>query len=99
MMAEEQTEYDAGASPADMPKDELTRMVKELESAMKAGGEGTSSSKKPPRCATRWWSCAGNWWAATRRSWKRLRRWPGAGPVRYGRSQAGGRDRSRRYRR
>ena len=45
MMAEEKTEYDAGASPADMPREQVLRMVKELESAMKQAAKALEFEK------------------------------------------------------
>jgi excinuclease ABC subunit B len=98
MVAEEKAEYDAGA-PAGMPKDELLRMVKELESQMKAAAKNLEFEKA----------------AALRDRVVELRRElvgtdaeelaafaeaaGRSGPLRFGRSQAGGRDRGRRYRR
>ncbi|MCC7088164.1 MAG: excinuclease ABC subunit UvrB [Dehalococcoidia bacterium] len=96
--AEEKAEYDAGA-PASMPKDELLRMVKELETQMKTAAKNLEFEKA----------------AALRDKVVELRRelvgtdaeelaaFAAAagrgGPLRFGRSQAGGRDRGRRYRR
>lgn len=98
MVAEEKTPYDAGV-PASMPKDELMRMVKELESQMKAAARNLEFEKA----------------AALRDKVVELRRElvgtdaeelaafaeaaGRSGPLRFGRSQAGGRDRGRRYRR
>ncbi|MGB4862695.1 MAG: excinuclease ABC subunit UvrB [Tepidiformaceae bacterium] len=98
MIAEEKTPYDAGV-PASMPKDELMRMVKELESQMKAAAKNLEFEKA----------------AALRDKVVELRRElvgtdaeelaafadaaGRSGPLRFGRSQAGGRDRGRRYRR
>jgi excinuclease ABC subunit B len=98
MVAEEKAEYDAGA-PAGMPKDELLRLVKELESQMKTAAKNLEFEKA----------------AALRDRVVELRRElvgtdaeelaafaeaaGRSGPLRFGRSQAGGRDRGRRYRR
>ena len=89
----------AGGAGKDLPKDEILRMVKELESQMKAAAKALEFEKA----------------AALRDEVVELRRRlvgsddeelsafasvaSKPGPVRYGRSQAGGRDRSRRYRR
>jgi excinuclease ABC subunit B len=97
--AEEKAGYDAGAAPSELPKDELVRMVKELENQMKAAAKNLEFEKA----------------AALRDRIVELRRelvgtdaeelalFAAAagkgGPLRFGRSQAGGRDRSRRYRR
>jgi len=94
MAAEEKVEYDAGH---EMPKDEVLRLVKELESQMKAAARNLEFEKA----------------AALRDQVVQLRRQlvgsdaeelsafaevaGRSGPVRYGRSQAGGRDRRRRY--
>jgi excinuclease ABC subunit B len=97
MLAEDKSEY--GATPrGEMPKDQVLRLVKELESQMKAAAKGLEFEKA----------------AALRDQVVELRRQlvgsdeeelkafaevaGRGGPVRYGRSQAGGRDRSRRYR-
>jgi excinuclease ABC subunit B len=96
--AEEKAEYDAGV-PASMPKDELLRMVKELETQMKTAARNLEFEKA----------------AALRDKVVELRRElvgtdaeelaafaaaaGRSGPLRFGRSQAGGRDRGRRYRR
>ncbi|HEX6030211.1 MAG TPA: excinuclease ABC subunit UvrB, partial [Tepidiformaceae bacterium] len=98
MAAEDKAQYDSGAVK-ELPKDELLRMVKELESQMKAAAKNLEFEKA----------------AALRDQVVELRRELAGsdeemlsafaavagrgGPVRYGRSQAGGRDRSRRYRR
>ncbi|MGE0599895.1 MAG: excinuclease ABC subunit UvrB [Dehalococcoidia bacterium] len=98
MVAEEKTPYDAGV-PASMPKDELLRVVKELESQMKTAAKNLEFEKA----------------AALRDKVVELRRElvgtdaeelaafaeaaGRSGPLRFGRSQAGGRDRGRRYRR
>ena len=92
--AEEKTEYDAGP---EMPKDEMLRLVKELESQMKAASKALEFEKA----------------AALRDQVVDLRRrMVGSdeeelsqfaavagrpGPIRYGRSQAGGRNRRRKY--
>jgi excinuclease ABC subunit B len=94
MAAEEKVEY---RSFADMPKDEVLRLIKELESQMKAAAKALEFEKA----------------AALRDQVVELRRQlvgddseelaafaavaGRGGPVRYGRSQAGGRDRRRRY--
>ncbi|MCL4242278.1 MAG: excinuclease ABC subunit UvrB [Dehalococcoidia bacterium] len=96
--AEEKAEYDAG-DPASLPKDELLRMVKELETQMKTAAKNLEFEKA----------------AALRDKVVELRRElvgtdaeelaafaaaaGRSGPLRFGRSQAGGRDRGRRYRR
>ncbi len=96
--AEEKAPYDAGVA-ASMPKDEILRMVKELETQMKAAAKNLEFEKA----------------AALRDRVVELRRElvgtdaeelaafaaaaGRSGPLRFGRSQAGGRDRSRRYRR
>ncbi|MGE3075213.1 MAG: excinuclease ABC subunit UvrB [Dehalococcoidia bacterium] len=98
MVAEEKTPYDAGV-PASMPKDELLRVVKELESQMKTAAKNLEFEKA----------------AALRDKVVEMRRElvgtdaeelaafaeaaGRSGPLRFGRSQAGGRDRGRRYRR
>ncbi|MBI2766665.1 MAG: excinuclease ABC subunit UvrB [Chloroflexi bacterium] len=95
-VAEGRTEYDAGPRK-EMPKDEALRMIKELESQMKQAAKALEFEKA----------------AALRDQVVELRRsMIGSdaeelaafaavagrpGPVRYGRSQAGGRDRRRRY--
>ncbi len=97
-LAEEKGEYNA-APTREMPKDDMLRMVKELESQMKAAAKALEFEKA----------------AGLRDKVVELRRQlvgsdseeleafaavaGKAGPVRYGRSQAGGRDRGRRYRR
>ncbi len=94
MAAEEKTEYDAGP---DMPKDEAMRLIKELESQMKSAAKALEFEKA----------------AAIRDQVVELRRrMVGSdeeelsqfaavagrpGPIRYGRSQAGGRNRRRKY--
>ncbi len=96
-VAEEKAEYDAGAPLESLPKDELLRMVKELESQMKTAAKNLEFEKA----------------AALRDQVVELRRSlvgtdaeelaafaavaGRSGPLRYGRSQAGGRDRRRRY--
>ena len=98
MVAEEKSEYDAGV-PSLASKDELMRMVKELETQMKTAARNLEFEKA----------------AALRDKVVELRReLVGSdaeelaafaeaagrrGPLRFGRSQAGGRDRGRRYRR
>jgi excinuclease ABC subunit B len=98
MAAEDKSEYDS-KSARDLPKDELLRMIKELESQMKSAAKALEFEKA----------------AGLRDQVVQLRReMVGSdeeelsafaavagrgGPIRYGRSQAGGRDRSRRYRR
>jgi excinuclease ABC subunit B len=94
MAAEEKTGYDAGP---DMPKDEALRLIKELESQMKSAAKALEFEKA----------------AALRDQVVELRRrMVGSdeeelsqfaavagrpGPIRYGRSQAGGRNRRRKY--
>jgi excinuclease ABC subunit B len=98
MVAEDKPDYDA-RSPRDLPKDDLLRLIKELEGQMKSAAKALEFEKA----------------AALRDQVVELRRqMVGSdeeelkafaevagrrGPLRYGRSQAGGRDRSRRYRR
>jgi excinuclease ABC subunit B len=98
MVAEEKDTYDAGL-PASMSKDDLMRAVKELETQMKTAAKNLEFEKA----------------AALRDKVVELRRelvgtdaeelaaFAEAaglrGPLRFGRSQAGGRDRGRRYRR
>ena len=98
MVAEEKTPYDAGV-PSSMAKDDLLRMVKELETQMKTAAKNLEFEKA----------------AALRDKVVELRRElvgtdaeelaafaeaaGRSGPLRFGRSQAGGRDRGRRYRR
>jgi len=98
-VAEEKGGYDSALAAKDMPRDEILRMIKELETQMKAAAKALEFEKA----------------AALRDEVVELRRrMVGTdeeelsafasvagkpGPVRYGRSQAGGRDRSRRYRR
>jgi excinuclease ABC subunit B len=93
MVAEEKAEY---GDAKDLPKDEILRMVKELESQMKAAAKNLEFEKA----------------AGLRDQVVELRRQlvgsdeeelqafaavaGRGGPLRYGRSQAGGRDRSRR---
>jgi excinuclease ABC subunit B len=95
MAAEEKTGYDAGP---DMPKDETLRLIKELESQMKSAAKALEFEKA----------------AALRDQVVELRRrMVGSdaeelsqfaavagrpGPIRYGRSQAGGRNRRNKYR-
>ncbi len=97
MAAEEKTAYDASRPHAALPKDELLRMVKELESQMKAAAKNLEFEKaaalrdqvielRRDLVGTDQEELAAMAAAAGR-----------AGPVRYGRSQAGGRDRRRRY--
>ena len=98
MIAEEKAEYDPGDTKQ-MPKDHVVRLIKELETQMKASAKALEFERA----------------AAFRDQVVELRRsLVGSddeelhamaevagqrGPVRYGRSQAGGRDRSKRYRR
>jgi excinuclease ABC subunit B len=96
-VAEESAEYDTSVNIAAMPKDDIMRMVKELESQMKAAAKNLEFEKA----------------AALRDQVVELRRnlvgtdaeelaafaavAGRGGPLRYGRSQAGGRDRRRKY--
>ena len=98
MAAEDKSEYDGALSARQMPKDEILRMVKELESQMKAAAKNLEFEKA----------------AALRDQVVELRRElvgsdaeelaafaavaGRGGPLRYGRSQAGGRDRRQRRR-
>ena len=97
-VAEDDAEYDATA-PAALPRDELLRLIKELEGQMKAAAKNLEFEKA----------------AALRDRIVELRRElvgsdeeelgafaevaGRSGPLRYGRSQAGGRDRRRRFKR
>ena len=97
MAAEEKAPYDGAKPGAGLPKDEILRMVKELETQMKAAARNLEFEKA----------------AALRDQVVEFRRQlvgsdeeelsafaaaaGRSGPVRYGRSQAGGRDRRRRY--
>jgi excinuclease ABC subunit B len=97
MLAEDKSEYEA-TPRGEMAKDQVLRLVKELESQMKSAAKALEFEKA----------------AALRDQVVELRRQlvgsdedelkafaevaGRGGPVRYGRSQAGGRDRSRRYR-
>ena len=99
MMAEEKEEYGAKDAAAPKSPDQLLRMVKELETVMKTAAKALEFEKA----------------AAIRDQIVELRRELAGtdedelralaevagqrGSVRYGRSQAGGRDRSRRFRR
>ncbi|MFN8617989.1 MAG: excinuclease ABC subunit UvrB [Dehalococcoidia bacterium] len=98
MVAEEKDTYDAGV-PSSMSKDELMRMVKELETQMKTAAKNLEFEKaaalrdkvvelRRELVGTDAEELAAFADAAGRR-----------GPLRFGRSQAGGRDRGRRYRR
>jgi excinuclease ABC subunit B len=96
-VAEESAEYDTSVNIAAMPKDDIMRMVKELESQMKAAAKNLEFEKA----------------AALRDQVVELRRnlvgtdaeelaafaavAVRSGPLRNGRSQAGGRDRRRKY--
>jgi excinuclease ABC subunit B len=96
-VAEESAAYDTSVNIAAMPKDDIMRMVKELESQMKAAAKNLEFEKA----------------AALRDQVVELRRnlvgtdaeelaafaavAGRGGPLRYGRSQAGGRDRRRKY--
>ena len=97
-VAEDDAEYDATA-PAALPRDELLRLIKELEGQMKAAAKNLEFENA----------------AALRDRIVELRRElvgsdeeelgafaavaGRSGPLRYGRSQAGGRDRRRRFKR
>jgi excinuclease ABC subunit B len=96
-VAEETTPYDARTPIEAMPRDDVLRMVKELESQMKSAAKNLEFEKA----------------AALRDQVVELRRSlvgsdaeelaafaavaGRSGPLRYGRSQAGGRDRRRKY--
>ncbi|MEO9255448.1 MAG: helicase-related protein, partial [Tepidiformaceae bacterium] len=96
-VAEESAEYDTSMNLAAMPKDDILRMVKDLESQMKAAAKNLEFEKA----------------AGLRDQVVELRRnlvgsdaeelaafaavAGRGGPLRYGRSQAGGRDRRRKY--
>ncbi|MBK7327990.1 MAG: excinuclease ABC subunit UvrB [Dehalococcoidia bacterium] len=98
MVAEEKTPYDAGV-PASMPKDELLRMVKELETQMKTAAKNLEFEKaaalrdKVVELLRELVGSDAEELAAFAEAAGR------SGPLRFGRSQAGGRDRGRRYRR
>jgi len=95
-VAEERSDY-GGGPVSDMPKDDLLRMVKELESQMKAAAKNLEFEKaaglrdqvvelRRELVGTDAEELAAFAAAAGR-----------SGPLRYGRSQAGGRDRRRKY--
>ena len=97
-VAEEKSEYDDAVSAKQMPKDDILRMVKELESQMKAAAKNLEFEKAAAlrdQIVELRRELVGNdaeelaaFAAAAGRS----------GPLRYGRSQAGGRDRRQRRR-
>ena len=96
--AEERAEYD-GESPEDLQPDVATRMVRDLEQQMKAAAKNLEFEKAAglrDRIVELRRALVGS-------DSEELAAFAQAagrpGPVRYGRSQAGGRDRSRRYRR
>jgi excinuclease ABC subunit B len=96
--AEEATPYDASV-PAGLGKDGMLRMVKELESEMKKAARALEFEKAAAlrdRIVELRRELAGD----DEEQLKAFADVAGrSGPVRYGRSQAGGRDRSRRFRR
>ena len=98
MAAEERDEYD-GEQTEELPQDVIARMVKGLEQQMKAAAKNLEFEKAAglrDRIVELRRSMVGS-------DNEELEAFAAAagnpGPVRYGRSQAGGRDRSRRYRR
>ncbi len=96
-MAEESTEYKA-TSTAQLPKDEILRMVKELESQMKAAAKALEFEKAAglrDEIVTLRRMMVGS----DDEQLKMMAEAAGkGGPIRYGRSQAGGRDRRGRMR-
>ena len=96
-VAEDAEPYDA-AFPADAPPDELLRMVRELEREMKAAAKNLEFEKAAAlrdRIVELRRELAGSGEDELRAFAEVAGR---GGPVRYGRSQAGGRDRRRRFR-
>ena len=96
-VAEDVEPYDA-AVPADAPPDELLRMVRELEREMKAAARNLEFEKAAAlrdRIVELRRELAGSGEDELRAFAEVAGR---SGPVRYGRSQAGGRDRRRRFR-
>jgi excinuclease ABC subunit B len=99
MAAEEKADYAAGQTPEDLPPDMAVRMVAELEGQMKSAAKNLEFEKA---------AALRDQIVELRRSLvgtdaEELAKFAAAagrpGPLRYGRSQAGGRDRSKRYRR
>ncbi len=96
-VAEDAEPY-AAAVPADAPPDELLRMVRELEREMKAAAKNLEFEKAAAlrdRIVELRRELAGSGEDELRAFAEAAGR---SGPVRYGRSQAGGRDRRRRFR-
>ena len=96
-VAEDVEPYDA-AFPADAPPDELLRMVRELEREMKAAARNLEFEKAAAlrdRIVELRRELVGSGEDELRAFAEVAGR---SGPVRYGRSQAGGRDRRRRFR-
>ena len=96
-VAEDIEPYDA-AVPADAPPDELLRMVRELEREMKAAARNLEFEKAAAlrdRIVELRRELVGSGEDELRAFAEVAGR---SGPVRYGRSQAGGRDRRRRFR-
>ena len=96
-VAEDVEPYDA-APPPDAPPDELLRMVRELEREMKAAAKNLEFEKAAAirdRIVELRRELAGSGEDELRAFAEVAGR---SGPVRYGRSQAGGRDRRRRFR-
>ena len=96
-VAEDVEPYDA-AVPADAPPDELLRMVRELEREMKAAAKNLEFEKAAAlrdRIVELRRELVGSGEDELRAFAEVAGR---SGPVRYGRSQAGGRDRRRRFR-
>ena len=94
----EDVEPYAAAVPADAPPDELLRMVRELEREMKAAAKNLEFEKAAAlrdRIVELRRELAGSGEDELRAFAEVAGR---SGPVRYGRSQAGGRDRRRRFR-
>ena len=96
-VAEEPEEYDA-AVPAEMPPDELLRLIKEREREMKAAAKNLEFEKAASlrdRIVELRRELAGSEGEELEAFAEAAGR---SGPLRYGRSQAGGRDRRRRFR-
>ena len=98
-VAEEPAEYDAGAPAAELPPDELLRTIKELEREMK-GAAKNLEFEKAAALRDRIVEMRRELVGSESEELEAFAEVAGrSGPVRYGRSQAGGRDRRRRFRR